>query len=400
MDTKRRRRDPVGGRERIRVSFDKWWLLPFCILTASALTALSIIVFRPSFIDHSDTAAFQQTGSNTAMNCSAPWAFGFFGNVFGNDYSCYQKRYQDLVYNSGVEAAFADLKDEGAKEPFVKFNCHQLTHVIGRAAANLYGDDVASTYSRGDDFCGSGYYHGAMETIVANVGADNILDAADGICADLREQQNRSLNHRNCAHGVGHGFMGLYQNELFESLEACDPLSEKWEREHCSGGVFMQNIMDDDNPSNPSKYLKADRPFYPCAEVKTEYKPQCYTRHAGYALKVQGNDYAEAFDLCGKVEDSFRSRCYVGLGNKAADQSSTSNDTTDGAQAEYIRERCMQGQDTEALFMCFGGAVRNLIFLYDSDVQAKALCKSLTRADWRAGCHQVREQYMAERRRT
>ena len=70
---------------------------------------------------------------------------------------------------------------------------------------------------------------------MANIGADKILDEADNICADPREQ-NRYLNYRNCAHGMGHGFMGLYGNEVFESLEGCDALSEEWEREQCSGG--------------------------------------------------------------------------------------------------------------------------------------------------------------------
>src|SRR5215217_5282052 len=121
--------------------------------------ALNILVFGPSFI--------QQTASNpVAIDCSGPKA---------NDFSCYQKRYEDLVYNSGVEAAFADLKDQFTKEQFVKASCHQLTHSIGRAAAELYGGDVPSTYSRGDDFCGSGYYHGAMQSVVANIGADKIL---------------------------------------------------------------------------------------------------------------------------------------------------------------------------------------------------------------------------------
>jgi len=378
MDTKRRTRDLLGQREHISANFNKWWYLPLGILNVSALIAVSIMVFGPSFI-----------GPRVA-DCSGDRT---------NDYSCYQKRYQDLVDNSGVEAAFTDLKDEFTKEPFVKVTCHQLTHVIGRAAANLYDGDLASTYSRGDDFCGSGYYHGAMETIVANIGADNILDEADDICADLREHQNQHLNHRNCAHGMGHGFMGLYQNELFESLEACDALSDEWERAHCSGGGFMENIMDEDIPSNPSKYLKADQPFYPCTEVKTEYKHQCYARHAVYALKTQGDDFAKAFDLCGKVEDGFRSSCYVGLGNQVTSLSTSKDDRTDEAQAEYIRERCMQGQDTGAQSTCFGAAVRQLIFYYDSDVQAKALCESLMRADWRAGCHQVRKEYMAERRR-
>jgi len=405
IDTKRR--DPVARREHISANLNKWWLPPVCILTASVLTALSILVFRPSFIDHSQDSAFQQTASSAATDCSGPSA---------EDFSCYQKRYRDLVYNSGVEAAFADLKDEFTKEPFVKSTCHQLTHSIGQAAANLYSGDVSSTYSRGDDFCGSGYYHGAMQTVVANIGADRILDEADNICAAPREQKDQSLDHRNCAHGMGHGFMGLYQNEVFESLEACDALSEEWERYQCSGGVFMENIIDEDDPGNPSKYLKADQPFYPCTEVKTEYKNPCYSRHTNYALKKQGEDFAKVFDLCGKVEKDFRSICYVGLGNNAVIRS-TRNDTTAGnqaddvaqaddgaqvddeAQVEFIRGACMLGQNSVAQSKCFGGAVRQLIFFYDSDVQAKALCESIGRADWRAGCLQQTEEYMAERRR-
>jgi hypothetical protein len=379
IDTKRPRRDPVARRELISANFNKWWLLPFGILTVSALTALNILVFGPSFI--------QQTASNSAIDCSGPSA---------NEFSCYQERYEDLVYNSGVEAAFADLKDKFTDEQVVETNCHQLTHGIGRAAAELYGGDVTSTYSRGDDFCGSGYYHGAMQTIVANIGADKILDEADNICADPREQQDQSLNHRNCAHGMGHGFMGLYENEVFESLEGCDALTEEFERDQCSGGVFMENIMDEDDPGNPSKYLRADQPFYPCTEVKTEYKYQCYGRHPVYALKKQGNDFAKVFELCGKVEDGFRASCYDGLGNNAAVQS-TYSDTADGAQAEFIRGLCMLGQDIEALSKCFTGAVRELIFFYDSDVQAKALCESLKRADWRAVCLRVSEKYMAQR---
>ena len=367
---------------------------------------MNILVFGSFFIDHSNATAFEQTGSNTAIDCSAHRA---------SDFSCYQERYQDLVFNSGVEAAFAYLKDDFTKEQVVKESCHELTHVIGRAAAELYGGDVDSTYSRGDDFCGSGYYHGAMQTIVANIGADKILDEVDNICADPREQQEQSLNHRNCAHGMGHGFMGLYENELFESLEACDALSEEWEREQCSGGVFMENVIDEDNPSNPSKYLKADEPFYPCTEVKTEYKSPCYVRQTNYVLKKQGEDFAEVFDLCGKVEEDFREICYVGLGNNAVIRS-TGDDTAegdqaddgaraddrdqadDGAHTDFIRGVCKLGQNTEAVEKCLVGAVRQLIFFYDSDVQAKALCESLKRADRRAGCLQLSEEYMAQRR--
>jgi hypothetical protein len=36
------------------------------------------------------------------------------------DYACHQERYQNLVLGSGVEAAFAELKDEYKKSALVK----------------------------------------------------------------------------------------------------------------------------------------------------------------------------------------------------------------------------------------------------------------------------------------
>ena len=86
------------------------------------------------------------------------------------------------------------------------------------------------------------------------------------------------------------------------------------------------------------------------------------------------------------------------MGTQAASQS-TFNSPTDEAQTEFIGKLCMQGQDTEAQSTCVGAAARQLIFFYDSDVQARALCESVVSADWRAACLQLIDEYMAERRR-
>jgi hypothetical protein len=305
---------------------------------------------------------------------------------------------------SGVEAAFAELKDEFTKDEFVNSNCHHLTHVIGRAAAELYGD-VASTYSRGDNFCASGYYHGVIEATMAMLGADEVLEKADNICADLREHQTHSFDHRNCVHGLGHGSMYVLGNELFEALRTCDALADEWERDQCSGGVFMENVNAHDNPGHPSNYLKADHPFYPCAEVKTEYKTQCYARHTEYALEVVSqhdttvqDDFAKVFDLCTKeVEDGMRPACYSGLGHQAAMEASLA-DTSDEARAALSLELCMLGQHNEALYYCVVAAARQLVFYYDSDAQAKELCQSLMSADLRAVCLQRTEEQTAKQR--
>jgi hypothetical protein len=376
----------------------KWWLLPFGILTTSVFIASSIIVFEPTFAGRTSDDEVTRQVAHEHTETSEPIAECSGASA---DHTCYQQHYESLVRDSGVAVAFAELKNEFTKDEFVNSNCHHLTHVIGRAAAELYGD-VASTYSRGDNFCASGYYHGAIETIVAMLGADEVLDEADHICADLREHQNQSFDHRNCLHGLGHGSMYVLENELFEALRTCDALMDEWERDQCSGGVFMENVTANDNPGHPSKYLKAEQPFYPCAEVKTEYKTQCYARYTEYALKVTSqrdatmqDNFAKVFDLCAAVEDGFRPACYSGLGHQAAMEASSAN-ITDGARATFTHELCMLSQDYEALYYCVVAAARQLVFYYDSDVQAKALCESLASADLRAVCLQRSDEQMAK----
>jgi hypothetical protein len=388
----------VGGH--IGGQFKKWWLLPFGILTASVLIATGIIVYPPALLERSseNEVAHHEAHGPTETNGSTPEC----SDTSATDHTCYQQHYESLVRVSGIEATFAELKDSFTKDEFVNANCHHLTHSIGRAAAELYGD-VSSAYSQGDSFCASGYYHGVIEATMATLGTDEVLDEADNVCADLREHQNRSFDLRNCLHGLGHGSMYVLGNELFDALRTCDSLADEWEKDQCSGGVFMENLNIDDNPGHLSKYLKVDRPFYPCDEVKTEYKTQCYVRHTEHALKVVSqhdatlqDNFAKVFDLCAaEVEDGFGPACYSGLGHLATTEASVP-DSTDEAQAALARELCMLGQDYEALHYCVIAAARQFVYYYNSEAQAKELCEPLASADLRAVCLQRTEEQTAK----
>ncbi len=355
---------------------------------ASVFVALGIVVFQPSFIEEvfAERLSAQTAGSSfggakqptgeAAQDCSGARA---------SDYQCVQKRYQDLVHGSGVQVAFTELKGAYETDEFVKSNCHQITHVIGRAAVDLYGD-IPESYSNGDNFCWSGYYHGAMEAVVAEIGPDKILDEANGICASVSEDQEQSFYHYNCVHGLGHGFMGIQNNELFTSLEVCDTMTNDWERESCYSGAFMENIMAKDNPSHPSKELRADEPLYPCTDAKKRYKPQCYLMQTSYALETQNYDFASVFELCGAVESEFRPTCYQSLGRDASGSSVSDVDKTNA--------KCMLGEDYEARSNCVIGAVKDFISYYSRDTEAKELCESFDK-DLRKVCLKTTEEYYA-----
>jgi len=224
-----------------------------------------------------------------------------------------------------------------------------------------------------------------MEAIVAKIGPDKILTEAGTICGDLAENEPYSFYHYNCVHGLGHGFMGIQDNELFKSLETCDTLNDEWERGSCYSGVFMENVMTQYNANRSSKYLKADQPLYPCTDVEDKYKTECYKMQTSYALDTQGGDFSKVFDLCGGIEDEFRPMCYQSLGRDASGKSVSDVDET--------RDTCMLGEGYEARSNCVVGAVKDFISYYSDDTQANALCESLDDRDLRELCLQESEDY-------
>ena len=187
----------------MRMIFNKWWLLASGIFAASALVGWGVGVLGSSrggrpVAEVNPQAASEPAGSTepAAKGCSDDTSTDTYcqpeehqeaasesvkvsepagstgqtttgcSNGASNDFGCLQRRYQGLARDSGVELAFAELKNEIGRNQLASSKCHELTHVIGHTAAEIYGD-IPATYGRGDSFCGSGYYHGVMETIVA-----------------------------------------------------------------------------------------------------------------------------------------------------------------------------------------------------------------------------------------
>jgi hypothetical protein len=350
----------------------KWWMTPIVILAASALV-IAAILFKPRA---GDPRPSEPTAAKWDIDCS---------NAQANDFKCFQKHYQLLVSSKGVGAAFVDIKDAYDKSSYVKSNCHQLVHVIGRAAGDRFGD-VAKAYNQGDNFCWSGYYHGVMESVIGKIGYQEIRAKLNTVCAGVSADQRYSFYHYNCVHGLGHGVMAVNNGELFDALGTCDSLTDLWERESCFGGVFMENIMSEVNPDHAhyKKYLKNDDLIYPCDAVDRPYKQQCFLMQTSHALQATGYDFDQVFKLCDTVENSFRPTCYQSLGRDASGNTISDVDRT--------RDICMKGRDFEARNNCIVGAVKDFISYYHSKEQGEKLCATLETA-LRESCFAVAKSF-------
>jgi hypothetical protein len=350
-------------------SENRWWMAPVAILAVSAVAVAAILITKPQI--GSPRTPVDTMAGKWSQSCP------------GGDLTCFRDHYRALVLAKDVDAAFVDIKDAYDKAEPVKANCHQLVHVIGRAAGDKFGD-LAKAYGEGDDFCSSGYYHGVIEAIIAKIGYDQLRPKMDTICAGATADKKYSLYHYNCVHGLGHGVMAVSRSELFESLTTCDSLTDTWERESCFGGVFMENIMAEANPHHTTKYLKSEDPVYPCNAVGVPYKTQCYGMQSSYMLKVAGYDFGKVFGMCDTVEADFRHVCYESIGRDASG-STISN-------AEPTRDICMKGRDQAARAGCVTGAVKDFVYYHHSNQAGEAFCAVLD-ATLRDGCLSVARSF-------
>jgi hypothetical protein len=349
---------------RSRGSTRRW--LPSVVLIAMAFLALAAAArtgITPS-LGLDSAAVPPSAGDSTAC----------VGDLEGS-LACHREHYRQLTLDSGVDAAFAELRAGYATSAGTRAECHQLTHAIGRASTERNGT-LAGAFTIGDPLCSAGYFHGAAEAMVAKLGVDRVLANPDAVCADLGEHPRRSIYHRNCAHGIGHGFMLIYENELPHALAGCDSLADDWERESCYGGVFMENVTSRHDPDHPSKYLRAEEPLFPCTDLDVRYQRMCYQKQTAYPLALSDADFGQVFSLCATVENAVRPFCFQGLGTSAA-VFTILHVAEEADRATLTAPLCLLGQDDEAQSNCAVGAVRAMLNNYFGDTQAKAFCAAL-----------------------
>lgn len=297
--------------------------------------------------------------------------------------TCYGGYLTTVVEKDSIEAAFIKLKEMyNDKDAFTVSNCHQLTHVIGRAATLVF-PTVAEAYNYGDTFCWSGYYHGIMEAIIAEIGLEEVPKRLNDICSTIPGKDEYSFNYFNCVHGLGHGVMYVEAHDLFKALALCDSLTGNWERSSCYGGVFMENVIANEI-DHVSKFLKDDDLLYPCNAVGENYKQQCYLMHTSHMLKINGYNFEHVFLECQQADPGYVTTCYQSIGRDASGFSSSDREVT--------AARCLLGPDYEAQSNCITGAVKDFISYFHSDVQAIEFCNNLPEEHVES-CLKVGENY-------
>lgn len=303
-----------------------------------------------------------------------------------NELTCWREYYKYIVNNETPKIALSDAEKRTEKNRFIKDKCHEIAHIIGRAAGKKY-TDLAEAYGLGTDFCASGYYHGVMQAVADTVGKEKILEKINGICKPLFEKEKYGLPYYNCVHGLGHGVMTLEGNELFLALKDCDGLDGSWEQDSCYSGVFMENIIGEVDPDHFTKYLRRDDPLYPCTAVEEKYKKMCYFLQTDHALIVESANFERVFKLCMGLDNIlYSTMCYQSLGRNASSYAVY--------DLENTRNYCLLGELAYAKDNCLLGSATDFAWRTQKGDEAFSLCSTISDPEILGRCNQTVKNYM------
>ena len=249
-------------------------------------------------------------------------------------------------------------------------DCHYEAHQVGRISFEIFG---ASILERRDTSCASGFYHGIIEEIVREAGAENVAEYSAKICGDFKT----NYSTRECFHGIGHALIAYESFELPKALLDCQKIKNDLGRSSCYDGVFMENYLaaQEPNPENGhvTRWASND-PHFPCNALSPDIQllTSCYLSQTSLMLAIYDGDFKKVAGECMRAQGSLASTCFLGLGRDIADISL--------GDPEKMRALCSFAPRTNNYHdACIIGAVGALADFWGEELrdQSVALCRVL-----------------------
>jgi hypothetical protein len=338
----------------------------------------------------------------------AQWVRRGCGGPVVHQQECIEKALTSVIEPAGVDKAMAALLLLSRDVDVVNRDGHVFAHGIGIAAYKS-PETVGETFSLCTADFQSGCYHGVIQAYFADArGGEAGLtsEKLNGLCAPYRGPDKRWLEFQ-CAHGIGHGVMAVESHHLLKALDACDLIDNRFEKEACWGGAFMENVVNATQPHHKSvtqvgkadehaghgapapaadsakaagghehgsaehaghdaaagghaghgaaesfMALDAREPLYPCTVVREHHRSSCYLMQTSAILFRNNGDFRDAARQCERVPERYRNTCFISLGR---DANSWGRGSRERAIA-YCRAASEVGQP-----WCIVGLVKNIV---------------------------------------
>lgn len=274
-----------------------------------------------------------------------------------------------LISLVGPEQIVKQLFEQSGSGEY--FNCHVFAHTVGRLTYNSLGENAIH---KNITLCHSGYQHGVMAAFINATGTRDLVKRLDNIC----EEADSNFGKLTCYHGVGHGLMAYYGNDLPTAVDRCLTLGDRFKQSNCLVGTFMENIgsrVGDSVSDHPTVWLKDDDLHYPCNAIDQSQQVQnmCYSIQPDWMNRFYKNDILKVMQECMKAPEKSRSSCFFGVGQETAFFATRSD-------YKKIAELCSQVPDqSDYQDRCFNAAELIILDFWGPNItnQGEEYCKAV-----------------------
>lgn len=233
--------------------------------------------------------------------------------------SCYEDLIDFTLKEKGLEKAFEQFGELFQEDPEFASSCHDFAHKLGEKAYDLYSRKENFTVSEKSSYCGYGFYHGFMESLLQKT---SDMNEARAFCEYIDKQLKKTTADAGgaCYHGIGHGAVdgadprswgdpramikpALAICSMVSSDEVPSPRYGKLYR--CSSGAFNGlEVLSTQKKFGLS--INAVDPFWICRDQPDSYKEACFTQFVVALLNITKNDFEKAaLSIDGIEEDTY-----------------------------------------------------------------------------------------------
>ena len=135
---------------------------------------------------------------------------------------CYKDFFGVLVIKEESNAEALDLAFTLAKLGAID-DCHFASHYIGHVAFEENPNVIENLFGIDSSICRGGFYHGTLAAHFSQLKEEgkSISNSYKTLCNKLMG----TVDYQDCVHGLGHGFVHYYSDDLKSSVDACHEMS-------------------------------------------------------------------------------------------------------------------------------------------------------------------------------
>lgn len=214
---------------------------------------------------------------------------------------CWNYQISEALTTGGVDAAFTELDTLYKTYPAFAQSCHSFAHTLGEAAYRQYNETKKADLSAKSNYCGYGFYHGFMETLLHTTGD---VQQAQDFCKYVGDQLQAETSDAEgaCYHGIGHGAVdggdqrawGNAQSFIEPGIQLCEQVAGNDRTEfgklyRCVTGAYNAVEILSQDPKYKLEIISTN-PFYLCPSQPVAFQEGCYTNMLPAVFRMTNNN--------------------------------------------------------------------------------------------------------------